>query len=512
MAKPPRIRQGRDRKDPLTIDLDAEDVQRLPDENIAPAAGPAGEPPQPPASEPAPMPPDPVITAEPQSSPGEEPGEVKPAAAEEAAHAVETAEAEDQAPPATQPDTQQAAEDGRRSLLDDQPDVAETRRDPRPAEPAGPPPPAPPSGVPAARRGGAGTALIAGLAGGILALLVAAALQYFGLLPSAQPAQVARPAPDTALEDQLAALENRVAALQAGGGAAAAKPLADLGARVDGLDRELDQVKSDVVALQGTGAAPATAGSADNPDLKALSDKVAALEQLGANGGADMGAVTSLTQRLATLEAALKAATAAASTNEGRIAGLEKNLQSVEQGVGDLSGKVSAQAGQPKAALAIAVAGLKAALEQGGPFTAEVETFAAVVPDAPDLAGLRAVAAAAIASRQELASQAPEVAGAMIDAGQPVPDDAGLVSRFLASAESLVKVRPVGPVAGNGVPERVSRWLAAIRSGDFAAAVSEYQALPDGAKAAGAAFMDKVQARLKAEQLVDKMSAEALKA
>ncbi len=329
MAKPPRIRQGRDRKDPLTIDLDAEDVQRLPDENIAPAAGPAGGPPQPPASEPAPMPPDPVITAEPQSSPGEEPGEVKPAAAEEAAHAVETAEAEDQAPPATQPDTQKAAEDGRRSLLDDQPDVAETRRDPRPAEPAGPPPPAPPSGVPAARRGGAGTALIAGLAGGILALLVAAALQYFGLLPSAQPAQVARPAPDTALEDQVAALENRVAALQAGGGAAAAKPLADLGARVDGLDRDLDQVKSDVVALRGTGAAPATAGSADNPDLKALSDKVAALEQLGANGGADTGAVTSLTQHLATLEAALKAATAAASTNEGRIAGLEKNLQSV---------------------------------------------------------------------------------------------------------------------------------------------------------------------------------------
>ena len=201
-----------------------------------------------------------------------------------------------------------------------------------------------------------------------------------------------------------------------------------------------------------------TAGSADNPDLKALSDKVAALEQLGANGSADTGAVTSLTQRLATLEAALKAATAAASTNEGRIAGLEKNLQSVEQGVGDLSGKVSAQAGQPKAALAIAVAGLKAALEQGGPFTAEVETFAAVVPDAPDLAGLRAVAAAGNRQPAGACLQAPEVAGAMIDAGQPVPDDAGLVSRFLASAKSLVKVRPVGPVAGNGVPERVSRW------------------------------------------------------
>jgi hypothetical protein len=73
-------------------------------------------------------------------------------------------------------------------------------------------------------------------------------------------------------------------------------------------------------------------------------------------------------------------------------------------------------------------------------------------------------------------------------------------------------VRPVGPVEGSGVPETAARLEAAVKDGDLARAIAEYETLPEGPKTAGAAFMDQVKERLQAEQLVDKATAGALKA
>ena len=68
-----------------------------------------------------------------------------------------------------------------------------------------------------------------------------------------------------------------------------------------------------------------------------------------------------------------------------------------------LSGKVEAQAAQPKIALAIAASALKSALDRGAPFAAELETFAAISPDAPELAALRAYAEKGVPTRAEIA-------------------------------------------------------------------------------------------------------------
>ena len=63
-------------------------------------------------------------------------------------------------------------------------------------------------------------------------------------------------------------------------------------------------------------------------------------------------------------------------------------LGALEQSLSALTSKVDAQAGQPKVALAIAASALKAAIERGSPFEPEIETFAAIAPDAPGLAEL----------------------------------------------------------------------------------------------------------------------------
>ena len=43
----------------------------------------------------------------------------------------------------------------------------------------------------------------------------------------------------------------------------------------------------------------------------------------------------------------------------------------------------------------------------------------------------------------------------------------------------------------------------AVKAGDFAKAIAEYDTLPETPKAAGQAFADKIRARLAAEELVD---------
>ena len=90
--------------------------------------------------------------------------------------------------------------------------------------------------------------------------------------------------------------------------------------------------------------------------------------------------------------------------------------------------------------------------------------------------------------------------------------DAGFFDRLLSSAESLVTVRPIGSVAGDGVPEKVARMEVALKAGDLGAAIAEFDTLPEEAKAAGAAFGDKIRARLEVERLVDQAIATAMKA
>ena len=97
-------------------------------------------------------------------------------------------------------------------------------------------------------------------------------------------------------------------------------------------------------------------------------------------------------------------------------------------------------------------------------------------------------------------------------ADTPVREDAGVFARLLTSAESLVKVRPVGAVEGAGVPETVARMEVAVDQGDYAQALAEYETLPEPARKVGAAFAAMLRARVEAEKQVDSLVSSAMKA
>jgi hypothetical protein len=344
------------------------------------------------------------------------------------------------------------------------------------------------------KRGGF-NGIAAGIIGGVIALAGAGALQYAGLLGAPGSG-----ASLTGINDQVAALKAEVAGIKDAGSNN------DAGDRIASLSAAVDQVKADVASLT---SAAGNAGAGESAAIAALTDKVgqieAAVSALGKAGSAEPVDLAPVNEKLAGLDALVKAAGEAATAQNGRLAALE-------QSVSQLSGKVEAQASQPKIALAIAASALKAALDRGAAFSAELETFAAISPDAPQIAALRPHAEKGVPSRAEIASEADAAATAMIAAATPVDQNAGFLQNLMSSAQSLVKVRPVGAVQGPGAPETVARMEVAVNQGDYAKAMSEYDTLPDAAKAAGSAFAAKLKARLEVESQVDALIATAMKA
>lgn len=343
--------------------------------------------------------------------------------------------------------------------------------------------------------------LLAGVAGGAIALLGAGALQYAGVLPAPGNSEI------NGLRTEIGVIRQEIDGFKDSAGMADAEAVRKLtsesSARVDGLAESLDKMEADLAGLR---AGMGSGGAQDGAAVQELDQKVRELDQAlaGLRNEGTAPELEAANQKIASLESALTAATTAADSAKGRLAALE-------QQVAGLAGKVAEQASQPRAALAIAAAGLQSAIDRGGPFTAEVETFAAVAPNAPELPELRSLAAKGVPSRADLIAATPGAAAAMIDASQVLDENAGVVDRLLASAKSLVKIRPAGPVEGTGVPETVSRLEAAVKDGNFAKALAEYDTLPEAVKAAGTGLADSLRERLKVEELVDQAQASALK-
>jgi len=488
MVKTPKTRHARTQREPVTIDLGPDEVRRIEEE--AAAADDAREN-------------------------GWTGGET---AADEARAeaAARAAEAGDEEPAAADTVPEPAAAEAPDASF-----ATAASEERYPAGAAGQEPPhfgrgrpqpseEPTAPAPQVARPGRASALAAGLIGGVIALAGAGVLQYAGLLPSPS-APTDDGAAVASLKAEIDGLKQQVAGLGDGSAAAAVeelrKALGASDAAFGNMSAAVEKLSADLAALKATvesGAAGGDSAAAQlAPRLDALEAAIAELRQDG--GGAAPAELAQLTGRLDTIEKAVNAAGAQTVDAEGRIAVLEKSLA-------DIAAKVEAQADQPRIALAIAASALKAAVDRGGPFASEVETFAAVAPDSPELAELRELAREGVPARAELLAAAPAAAIAMIGAGRTVDENAGFFERLLASAESLIKVRPIGVVEGEGVDAVVARMEAALKAGDLATALAEYETLPEGPKAAGAAFAEQIRLRQKAEELVDRALAGALKA
>ncbi|KRB62751.1 hypothetical protein ASE04_00815 [Rhizobium sp. Root708] len=298
--------------------------------------------------------------------------------------------------------------------------------------------------------------IAAGIVGGLIALVGAGAIQYAGFLPgpSATPSQ---------------------------------------STEVSNLAGEIDGLKQSVANLAAS--PPAT------PDTK-LEGRIAALEaaeKTAAPAGGDGASVDALNQKIADLTSQItQLQTAVASVGAERNADgadIEKRLAQAEKKLNEPRQDVAV-------AQAIAAAALKAAIDRGGPFAAELDTFAGVSPDDPVVASLRSYAETGVPSRAELIRQVPDVATAIIDSANQADPNESWSDRLMSSAKSLVKVRPVGNIEGDSVDAIAARLENKVKNGDLPGASAEWNDLPAAAKQTSAAFKQSLEARIRVEELV----------
>lgn len=284
--------------------------------------------------------------------------------------------------------------------------------------------------------------IAAGIIGGLIALLAAGSMQYAGVLPSSS----------------------------ASGGSSA----------------ELSALKSQVATLQQQ---MAEAPKAQTADASALEQRIAALENSTASGSDASAKISELENTISTLQSER-------ATGDRKVAALTQRLDAAEA-------KINEPRDDVEVARAIASAALKAAIDRGGPFLTEVETLSKVTPDDPAIQSLRPFANTGVPTRAELVRRFPDVANAMLTALRPTDPNQGIFDRLADSAMSLVKVRPVGNVEGEGDDAKIARMEDKLQNGDLKGAALEWDALPEAAKTASAEYKKSLDARIQVEDLVN---------
>ena len=301
-----------------------------------------------------------------------------------------------------------------------------------------------PKQAPKSGSGGGAGAIAAGILGGLIALVGAGAAQYAGYIPNFGPSQKIE--------------------------------LPDYAGQIASLEAKLDEV----------------AKKANTPpaiDLSAVDNRIKAIET-----AMSKLPVGDLTDVLA-IQGKLNEVAAQSAKDQEELASVANRLKETEA-------KVNQPRDDVDVARAIASAGLKAAIDRGGPFQAELQTLASVAKDDPSVAALQAFAAKGVPSRAELVKLYPDAADNMLAVlNKPIPGQS-LSERLFKSAFSVIKVRPVGNVTGDNPQAVIARIGDKLQNGDLSGASAEWAKLPDDMKAAGADFKTALDARVKVEDLV----------
>lgn len=317
---------------------------------------------------------------------------------------------------------------------------------------ATPSPIAKPANVAAARTNSTGRSgqVLAGAVGGLIVLLLALALQWLVLDPMR--------AGSAAQEQQLMALSQEIST----------------------LEQALAQMEEERAA---------GAGSADG--VAAFEERLGALESAG---GASADVEAGLSDLLARLESV-----------EAERQALAERITALEEEVADRSAEESINQ-------AFAAARLKSAIDRGGSFEPALEAFAAVAPESPAVAALDDFAASGVPTRNQLAERFPAVAREMLTAVHAGAASDGMLDRLMASARSVVTVRPTGSVEGESPEAIIARMEAAIGEGDLPAAVQEWESLPEAAKTVSQDYAADLRARAEAETILNETLSAATQA
>ena len=380
-----------------------------------------------------------------------------------------------------------------------------------PSRQAAPPPPPRPGRVKSFF-----THCVAGLIGGLVGV-AALAYAWSGL----DLGQGAKPAPD------LAALEQRLAKLEAALPAVDAETLSALKAQLAGLEANVKEMSPELAGLADRVAqletslktlAETASEGGSIATAAAIAQQIAEAEQrldakiaasLAEGKGASAAALEQMRTEIAELKAKLGALVEAelGTGDSPDLAALAERIAKLEATLPEIVNVLNKEsAGAKSAAVAIAFANLRAAVSDGRPYAAELDTISALAPSVGDLGVLPAYAETGIPTVPELArSFATARDTALASAAAPAAGGS-LVDNLMASAQSLVTIRRIDEApSGDGPAATLARAKAALDQGELAAAVKDVETLDGAAHEAFSAWLGEARARLGADQTLTRL-------
>ncbi len=283
----------------------------------------------------------------------------------------------------------------------------------------------------------------------------------------------------------------------------------------DEISSRLDKIQQ---ALQAPRPAPdaalASRLAAAEAQTKSLSDSLGALARR-----VDEIAATSqsaLAQARTAAAAAQEAKTAAqAGVQRGdldapanRIAALENAVKSLSSDAAQRTSPVDDRA----ARATVAAEALRAAVERGVPYQAELAAVKSLGADDNATAPLAPFAADGIPSAATLGRELGALTPALLKASGAAPNEGSFLGRLEAHAQQLVHVTPLDAPAGDDSSSVIARINADAARGDIVAALADIGRLLDAARSAAESWVAKAKAREAAIAASRRIAADALAA
>lgn len=283
------------------------------------------------------------------------------------------------------------------------------------------------------------------------------------------------------------------------------------------IDRKkLDDVFSRLAKLEAAASRPAIDG--------ALASRLAAVEEAvkSAQGQvADLNHraednATAIREARGRADAAIVDADAARSApvaGRGDVESLTSRMAALEQGTKALGDDLAKRAaGDRPLRLAISAQALRAAVERGDPFAAELAAVKPLSSDPQTLTPLEPFAASGVPTTAALGRELSDLVPPMQRLAGAPPPEAGFLDRLRANAERLVRIQRVDDKGGDDPAAVIARIDTKAQRGDIAGALAELAKLPAPIRAPGEDWMKKAEARNATVTLSRRVASDALAA
>jgi hypothetical protein len=284
----------------------------------------------------------------------------------------------------------------------------------------------------------------------------------------------------------------------------------DLSSRLEKIEQSLKTPRTDEAMVGRVTAAEAQVQA----QTRALADQLAALsrrvDEVAASSQAALAQAKAAT---AAVDGAKNATQSAAQRSDldalgNRIAALDSAIKSLGS---ELTQRTSS-ADDRAARATVAAEALRAAVERGVPYQAELATVKLFGADPDAIAALEPFAADGLPSAILLGRELSGLTPALQKASGAASSEGSFLGRLEAHAQNLIRFTPVDAPRGNDPSSVVARINIEAAHGDIPAALADIARLPEGARSLADGWVKKAQAREAALGASRRIAADALAA